>query len=107
MNIHHRPPSDTGPSSESSPLLSTYDIAKGYGASEVSSISSELPSDLSDASTPQVDEEAADEDSNVSKQLSDRRHVAKTISILLIGMLPPWLSCRLKPTLIASHGAPS
>ncbi|KAB5578076.1 major facilitator superfamily domain-containing protein [Coniochaeta sp. 2T2.1] len=102
----------TGPSSESSPLLKTYDTAKGYGGSEVSSISSELPSDLSGASTPPVDEEAAppiQDDSDVSKQLSARGHVAKTISILLIGtlVLPLGLSCCcLETTLIALTQGP-
>ncbi|KAB5585018.1 major facilitator superfamily domain-containing protein [Coniochaeta sp. 2T2.1] len=41
-----------GPSSEISPLLKTYNTAGGYGGSEVSSITSELPSDSSGANTP-------------------------------------------------------
>ncbi|KAH8906478.1 MFS general substrate transporter [Coniochaeta sp. PMI_546] len=76
-------------SSESSPLLKASD-ANPYGGSEVSSVSSDLSSHLSTASTPEVDAETAprvEDVGDISKELSSRRHVAKTISILLIGIL--------------------
>lgn len=74
---------------ENSPLLKAFDT-KSYGGSEESSLSSDSSSDLSSASTPIVDAETApriEDVSDISKQLSARKHVAKTISILLIGML--------------------
>lgn len=74
---------------ENSPLLKAFDT-KSYGGSEESSLSSDSSSDLSSASTPIVDAETApriEDVSDISKQLSARKHVAKTISILLIGIL--------------------
>ncbi|OIW22677.1 MFS general substrate transporter [Coniochaeta ligniaria NRRL 30616] len=76
-------------SSETSPLLKSSD-ANRYGGSEVSSISSDSSSDLSTASTPELDAETAPRIEDVgdfSKQLPAPTHVAKTISILLIGIL--------------------
>lgn len=82
-----RHPILTASSSESSPPVKTAD-AKTYGTSGVPSTPSDISSHLSRASTPDVDVETAPQTEDVDdfpKQLSARKHVAKTISVLLIG----------------------
>ncbi|KAJ9150167.1 MFS general substrate transporter [Coniochaeta hoffmannii] len=75
---------------ESSPLLKASD-AQTYGGSKASSISSVSATNFSGASTPEVEAEAAawidDVGDSSPKESTARTHVAKTISILLIGIL--------------------